>query len=192
MDIFSQQSLICSNVIPLYFRVQIHSSKQHMNGLPETVTQFTVEAVFPGIHPDRSVLQLDSRFTDVSCPSLANSAVISNVTWPSMRVTRPLDAERRYGKLKKRSFTEFHRTATRAIERSRVRPVGGVLHNSCSFTWDQADLVLIEQYCQCFCVTLERVVSILRSIQESASWGKWNPYLTSEISFKKWRTGAMP
>lgn len=60
-----------------------------MNGFPKNVTQVAVVAGCPGIHPDTFVLQVNSQFTDVDCPSLADSAVISNVSWPSTKLAKP-------------------------------------------------------------------------------------------------------
>lgn len=56
---------------------------QYDMGIPRNFVQCAVLVRCPGTHLDGFFLHSASRFTDVLCPSLKDSAIISNVAWPT-------------------------------------------------------------------------------------------------------------
>lgn len=62
---------------------------QHTSDIPGNVCNFAMVAKTTGEYPVGFQPNFNDRFLDVDCPSLRNSAVISNILWSTEKLTKP-------------------------------------------------------------------------------------------------------
>lgn len=66
-----------------------NAAKQSIFSNPrDHVAQYAVFARLPGFQPKQFQPHFGSKITDVDCPSSRSGAVIYNVSWPTMEITR--------------------------------------------------------------------------------------------------------
>lgn len=143
--------------------------RRHMNAFPKIVTQFAGLARFPRIQNDEFVPQLNSKFPDVDCPSLVDSAVISHVTWTFIKLAKPR-SRKSFWKTEKilrllGSMVQLFLTLKGAV----LDPYSRSFKTAIASFGTELTCSSIEQDRQCFLVALERVPSSSRLLQENAS-----------------------